>query len=80
MENNAKLAIENQKTPNREICRSGRSFSTAFKASCEQKYLWEETTLWSEYLLPRRKGKLSATKQAEGNAEFQMLLQGELYF
>lgn len=27
-----------------------------------------------------RKGKLSTTKQAEGNAEFQMQLQGELYF
>lgn len=30
-ENDAKIARENKKTPNREICRSGRSFSIAFK-------------------------------------------------
>ena len=31
MENDAKLATENQKIPNREIYRSDRSFSTTFK-------------------------------------------------
>lgn len=32
------------------------------------------------YFLPCGKGKLLETKQAEGNAEFQMQLQGEPYF
>lgn len=58
MENNAKLAIENQKTPNREICRFGRSFSTAFKHHVN-KNIYEKKQPSSEYLLPQKRKAIS---------------------